>query len=274
MALAIALLSGRLFAGYVVEWTAPLSGCRYWGYPLTQVGRGTLRTDVDGDSISDVLIFDTASVRIYSGVNHNLIWTIQTPGYEPGNHWAQYPCIKSLSYVANTDADPANELVLPVCTWDEVGSRFFIYDCQTHAQEYVSEEDTLMSQVEVEDIDGDARCEILFARVRLGLLEVYGWSGGGIAGEPATGNNPTSVSARPSVTNRAVSIEIPHGLKTDVELGIIAVTGRTVKRIRLSSGAGIHTVCWDCRDDAGKPVPAGKYFYRAGQTTGQVEVVK
>jgi hypothetical protein len=288
--LIIAALSMQLSAAYVVKWTAPLSAPPYSYYAS---GCGILppsTCDADGDGIPDVFLQDAASMRIYSGVTHNLIWTVATPGYLAGltmiPGWSGSPMrrdsLESISYqfevyVANTDGDSAKELVVPATLLDTAGrfwGTFFVYDCQTHALEFEAPEVRSPRWYGVADVDGDGMSEILLPDFSVGVLKVYGWSGGGVAEEPATGRNLSKVSARPSVTNRAVTIVIPRGLKTDAELTIVDAAGRTVKTVHLQKGEGARTVCWDCRDDLGRPVPSGKYFYRSDGAAGQVEVVK
>lgn len=51
--------------------------------------------------------------------------------------------------------------------------------------------------------------------------------------------------------------EAPDG--TPVVLDLISVTGRLVRRF---TGTGPGEIAWDGRDDEGRPVPAGIYFYR------------
>jgi hypothetical protein len=262
----IAALSMQLSAAYMVEWTAPVRTSAF-GCGINP----SSTCDVNGDGIPDIFLPDSASIRIYSGVTHNIIWTVATPGYDYGG---MNRLDQTEIFVANTDGDSNRELVVPAYGLYPTRWTFFVYDCRTHALEFEAPEVEYPDWCAVADVDGDGMSEILWADGYDPVLRVYGWSGSGIAQEPATGRNLSKVSARPSVTNRAVSFVIPHGLKTDAELTIVDLTGRTVKTVHLLKGEGARTVCWDCRDDFGRPVPSGKYFYRSDGVTGQVEVVK
>ena len=64
---------------------------------------------------------------------------------------------------------------------------------------------------------------------------------------------------------------IPH--PADVDIRVVDVTGRTVREItRHHSTPGTFTETWNGRDDGGRPVAAGMYFYTVrvdGQTASR-----
>ncbi len=58
----------------------------------------------------------------------------------------------------------------------------------------------------------------------------------------------------------AITYRITRAGKT--EALVVDVTGRAVRRLRSGDvEAGTHTIAWDGRDEAGRPLPAGVYFY-------------
>ncbi len=72
----------------------------------------------------------------------------------------------------------------------------------------------------------------------------------------------------PVVSKTRIAFRLPEA--GDVELAVYAVSGRLVRTlIREKQEAGDHAVVWDGRDDAGREVSTGVYFYRL--TTPGVE---
>jgi hypothetical protein len=76
----------------------------------------------------------------------------------------------------------------------------------------------------------------------------------------------------PFVSNTTVSLMIPTDM-VGQDLRIIDQAGRVVRTIELSGGSVDdqfssvrHEVTWDGRDDAGRRVPSGVYFYKVGET--------
>jgi hypothetical protein len=75
---------------------------------------------------------------------------------------------------------------------------------------------------------------------------------------------------RPAATT-TIHFELPR--KARVSLQIFNVLGQSVRRLLdASMPAGAHPILWDGRDDAGKQVIAGLYFYRL--TTENVNVTR
>lgn len=75
--------------------------------------------------------------------------------------------------------------------------------------------------------------------------------------------------------------EIAFALKSEgrVDLSVFEVSGRLVKNLAAGQwAAGEHRVIWDGRDDQGKPVGSGVYFYRLataeGNKTRQMVLIK
>jgi hypothetical protein len=82
---------------------------------------------------------------------------------------------------------------------------------------------------------------------------------------------------RPSVFGRsaAVAFALPH--QADVSLSVYDATGAVVRQLwRSSTAAGEYRMCWDGRNDQGRPVPAGTYFCRlaAGEYRATAVLVK
>jgi hypothetical protein len=75
---------------------------------------------------------------------------------------------------------------------------------------------------------------------------------------------------------RILEFLVPNAVGT-VEVEVISVSGRSVRKLKSSVGAGRSACFWDGRDSAGRVVPAGLYFVRgrAGttETTGKLVIV-
>jgi len=78
-----------------------------------------------------------------------------------------------------------------------------------------------------------------------------------------------AVSAHPNPFNpsTAIRVEGTHGARTRVE--VYDVTGRRVRLLADAPlGAGVATLRWNGRNDAGEPVASGTYFLRASTSAG------
>jgi hypothetical protein len=259
------LLIGILPASYVVEWSASLS----YSYAYVYSGNQHTSYDVTGDSVPDIFVTDSAALKVYSGVTHNLIWNISTSPY----YYIGYP------YVTNTDGDANKELVILVyrLNGSAYAGKFMVYDCQTHNQEYTSSEKSGYPYCSVADVDGDNKSEICLTSGGSGsrILEVYGSTDIGIDEE---------VKPQPI---RSFGSAIPNPVKDNVRFNVILsetgaqpvlitdVTGRVVRNLTVSGNKNNSVqVIWDCLDDAGIRVPVGNYFYRCGNTVGKIEVIE
>jgi sugar lactone lactonase YvrE len=85
--------------------------------------------------------------------------------------------------------------------------------------------------------------------------------------------------ARPNPSRGDTSISFSLDRPAHVRVRIVDVTGRDVRTLldrELSEGA--HDAVWSGRDNAGRPVGAGVYFYRLesplGNATGRLQVVR
>ncbi|MFO7651766.1 MAG: hypothetical protein R6X13_10565 [bacterium] len=248
------VLCSAAHGAYVVEWSA--SGLAYsMAYAYTG---GTTSYDVTGDSIPEVFVTDSTSLKVYSGVSRSLVWTIPSGGYS----YMGFP------YVGNTDGDAAAELVLLCYSYSSgYSGRFYIYDCNTHNQEFASPVKQGYPSLSVADVDGDNKNEIcIVSGTASRILEVYGSDEADIEEMPelpVVGH----ANAMPNPATGRVMLSLPAAPGGVVE--ITDVAGRVVRRL---DAAG--SVAWDCRDDGGAPVPAGVYLYRQGGFCGRVAVAR
>jgi hypothetical protein len=67
-----------------------------------------------------------------------------------------------------------------------------------------------------------------------------------------------------------VQIPVTHADGGEVQVEVYDLLGRRVTRDRFFVGSGAQQIAWSVRDDAGVPVPAGRYFVRV-LTAGLVE---
>jgi hypothetical protein len=254
-----------LKASYVIEWSSPVS----YSYAYVYTSNQHTSFDVDGDSIPEVIISDSSTVKIFSGVTHNLIWSIPTSPY----NYFYYP------YITNTDGDANKELVILVyrLVTSTYYGKFYIYDCQTRNQEYASPEKTGYPSCAVADVDGDNKSEICLVSGNAGsrILEVYGSTDIDIneSIEPKPNHNLSSVIPNPTKHNVRFNLTIPQTGTNPVL--ITDVTGRVVRNLTVSGNKNNTVeVLWDCCDDFGIKVPAGNYLYRCGNLLGKLEVIE
>jgi hypothetical protein len=70
----------------------------------------------------------------------------------------------------------------------------------------------------------------------------------------------------PFSTNTRIGYRLPETARVEIE--IFAIDGRIVRRlVREQETAGSHDAAWDGRDDAGRAVATGPYFYRMRVTS-------
>ena len=251
--LATALVSSAL-AAYVLEWSTTLSYSLAYGYTSNQ----DYSYDITGDSIPELFVSDSSSLKVFNGVTHTLIWTIPL-AYPYGG----YPLI------ANTDGDANKELVFSAYSvTPSYTGKFYVYDCVTHNLEYPSPTKSGYLNISVADIDGDHKSEICSISGPAGsrVLEVYGSDAQDVQEPPVpeTGSGPAQ--AFPNPARRLVSLPVAPGVA-----GPVIITDLSGRIVRSLAGSGI--VLWDGSDDTGQPVPPGTYVFRAGSASGKVELV-
>ena len=246
-----------LFGSYVVEWSAHCS----YDYATAFAVNKDARWDVNDDSLPEVFVNDGGSVKVFSGVSHSLIWTVQ-----PG----------ALSYLfvaglANTDGDAAKELVV----YSTDAKKFYVYDCASHNLEYTSPARTGTNfSCAVADIDGDGKSEICWISGSGSdrTLEVYGSTDMGIAEDAPGVPVRTVAGAMPNPTQDVVQLSIRPDATGPVV--ITDVTGRIVRKLNFvhRSSFIVHRsfVVWDCCDEDGRRVARGTYLFGCG---GQAEKV-
>ena len=96
-----------------------------------------------------------------------------------------------------------------------------------------------------------------------GSVEVLSASGGPPVGEAASlslsQNYPNPI--RGDVAETRIAYRTPHA--AHVTLDVMDVAGRHIRRlVSGAESAGAHSVAWDRRDEAGRPVVSGVYLYR------------
>lgn len=107
-----------------------------------------------------------------------------------------------------------------------------------------------------------------FAEVRTDAFSVSGTVG---VDGPAPGDRLTLEPPRPNPFFRetALSFVVPAGSAEGIELAILDVTGRHVRRLHVADARpGRHEVGWDGLGDDGSAAPAGVYFF-GGSISGR-----
>jgi hypothetical protein len=120
------------------------------------------------------------------------------------------------------------------------------------------------------DLDGDTYTDIVAG----GGLEVRWWQNGlglsGVGGNDGQGSAPASpfeparlYQNSPNPFSPATAIRFWLAQAGYVQLSIYDVAGRLIRTL-VDGGiqAGSHSVAWDGRDQKGREMPSGLYFYR------------
>jgi hypothetical protein len=85
----------------------------------------------------------------------------------------------------------------------------------------------------------------------------------GVPGGPSTSSAGLLAGARPNPFHARTTLLFRLDQGADVQLEVQDVSGRVVRHFaRAHAGPGQHGVEWDGRDDAGRALAAGTYFYR------------
>jgi glucose/arabinose dehydrogenase len=140
-------------------------------------------------------------------------------------------------------------------------------DVVTDTDEFILDADGPVD-IEADPFTGDLYYVAIFARevrrIRYTLVDVA-------TGTPAI--SALAASARPNPFRAGTTISFALPAASAVELGVFDAAG---KRVRLLSeatfGAGSHEITWDGRDDLGRDLGGGVYFYRLD--AGSVAIAK
>lgn len=102
-------------------------------------------------------------------------------------------------------------------------------------------------------------------------LEVRTTGGDAFRSQPMTVTMPTAVTSLgqnyPNPFNPRTTIEYVLASRSATQIAIYDAAGARVKMLDLGTqDAGTHIAHWDGRDDTGKPVSSGVYFYRLNGT--------
>jgi hypothetical protein len=251
------LTAASAFGGYVVEWSATVSS---YAYSTVYTANKTFSYDITGDSIPEVFVTDSAAIKVYNGVTHGLIWSIPTTGYSTAY----------MVSICNTDGDANRELVLSAYTYSypNYSGRFFVYDCQTHSQEYASPVKSGYPSVACADVDGDNKSEIcMLSGTSSRLLEVYGSDAASVGEHSTPELLPVECEAIPNPCGRTVVLSFDRPVQQTL-VTLTDISGRVVRRLPVRADA--MSVVWDSRNDQGEPVPPGSYIYNCGSVTGKI----
>ena len=235
-------------------------------------------SDADGDGKLEFVVkgFVIPSAEIHAFIfeatgdnTYEIIKTFTLPG---GDYYGGY------SEAGDVDGDSIPEIVL------EARQNVFIIKAADNDSFYIW--DTLPghtsgSCVQIFDIDENGLAEIVISGNN--QTRIYEYDPGGI--EEARSRKPEAryglqVSPNPFKDKVNIRYQIPKGVDSRqnpvVSMNIYDVTGRLVRTlVNEPQEPGYYKVLWDGKDDLGKAVPSGIYFYRleAGDFTAMRKMV-
>ena len=104
-------------------------------------------------------------------------------------------------------------------------------------------------------------------------MQIFGPHGSGVALAVTPISAPRTLrlyAGHPNPFPSSTSLRFELFATSRVDLNVYDISGRTVRRLyeRASAAPGNYAVTWDGRDDAGREVPGGMYFYRLDTDRG------
>jgi hypothetical protein len=237
------------------------------------IDNGIVLIDLDGDDRSEIIFLDGTSRLVclqYLGTSPlNVRWSITPFPTASFMHFFADFDANGHMYVAALGKDPRGDDLLEV--YDRNGQYFSEYLLRNTSS-------MTLSGLALDDFDGDSRDELMMLyndnssfRDSLILLEPTTT----VAVEPGRdASSGVALGATvPNPANGTTRIDYSIPTRGPVELRVIDVTGREVRTlVQGEVPAGRHDALWDGRDGAGRPVPAGAYFYElnaAGRKVGK-----
>lgn len=206
------------------------------------------------------------------------------------------PAMNAILGAANMDADPADEIVI----LDSAGERLQIVDSATGAIDFdsagwgwyriyppgYSHQDAFNTAYGPNhgyhvfcdrDNDGVMEAMVLVSTINnyQQELAIISLNGGGASAIPAaTATGASLGEARPNPFNPATSIAFSLDAAGVARVTVYDLAGRLVRTlVDEPRPAGPQTVVWDGRDDEGRAVASGTYFYQL-ETEGRSEARK
>jgi hypothetical protein len=215
--------------------------------------------DVNGDNISDLWITIEKGMKFYDGINFNLIWQLTTT----------YTGIYSVG-LADTDGDGALERIFLEGSSNPSVGRIRIYDNVTHSLEWQSEEIDGLSSAYFADIKGDGKSEVMittrYPDQDSCVVYVYEYTGSGVGEENQGENRPEKNRLSqnyPNPFNTTTSIKYELQTVGKATISIFNSLGQLVRILfNGKQPEGEYSIVWDGKNDQGKIVASGIYFYQ------------
>ena len=230
----------------------------------------SLGWDFEGDGVPDIVIHGNSgpgTIYVYGGADYSLKWE-----YDP----LAYSYVYFLGFY-DVDADANREALI----YDLLTGIHFV-DPLTDITEF-----SLSGGEQpraIMDYDNDGYPELLVENANSEVIQLWGAGPVGIGSKPGTVTVPRAYELsqnfpNPFTTSTTISFILPNaeGLGQSVknmELKIYDVTGRMIKSFLLPAAYSLlpGEITWDGRDERGKEVPSGLYFYTL--KTGNRKITK
>ena len=224
----------------------------------------------DLGSAHGFLTVDTAHVYFHDGNTHQITWTIpKSHQYENPLFFDNYALTSLISPVQDYVGNGVRDLFLEGKPASNDRSTLRLIDPSTGVQLLnFNSAGYSFDPMGLADVDEDGKLELLIDKHQFpyGQLTILVYS---------TDLSVTSVPNSSLVTPRQFQLQqnypnpfnpsttIRYALSTPgpVSIDIYDATGRAIRSFFLKEGSGAHEVLWDGKDNNGKSVSSGAYFY-------------
>jgi hypothetical protein len=220
-----------------------------------------LNVDLDGDGLEELVYYDSFSLRLVC---------LDFTGSTLTQRWSMSPFPTFNFWFADLDGNGHQYMVFENTSVPEV--QFAVYDRNAALvgnYSPLAPRFWVRDFVVVNDVDSDGRDEVLFGfRENSGSTQAQWLSlleSTAVAGVESQATDLKLVALgsgypNPAGTKTHISYSMPY--RGFAMLRMVDVSGRAVRTLVDGDvGAGTHEATWDGRDDRGRSLPAGMYWY-------------
>lgn len=240
---------------YVLEFEAPNG---FSGTQLTDNGNvlTTDGMDLEGDGILELIVQSDDSILVFDGSSHLLKWQFKTSdiGDTDTEFWGFY----------DIDGDGTREAIFETFGQPH---KIVIINPQTNNIEFTLEQPNGRVGVEnILDLDNDGLYELIvdFDDGINSKIQIWGSGTTSTVSTPKTTPSFYELSQNyPNPFNPSTTIEYSVQKAGNVQIKIHNTLGQLVRTlVNESRPAGEYSTAWDGKNDSGRKVTSGQYFYQ------------